>query len=202
MRPRFAEPIRASSPSGLHQQAGHMTASDLPCCHQQSLLPGGGHQPASAARLRRSSWGVVAPTRLPRVPPASIPVVRFLCAGSSDGYAPHARAFRDALQGAGFIDNQNVKIEYRWANDRYGRLRDMAVRTRAARRVCQFVAAGGAQTVLAAKAATNTIPIVFQNGSDYSKTWTGSKSQSTGWKRNGSVNSERVNHTKALGTNV
>src|SRR5262245_46210488 len=57
MRPRFADPIRASSPSGLHQQAGHMTASDLcaarpkiSCqagaihtCTPKDLLPGGGH---------------------------------------------------------------------------------------------------------------------------------------------------------------
>ena len=100
-----------------------------------------------------------------RAQPASIPVVGFLCAGSSDGYAPHARAFRDTLQGAGFIDNQNVKIEYRWANDQYGRLRDMAVEL-VRRDASVIVAAGGAQTVLAAKAATNTIPIVFQNGSD------------------------------------
>ena len=97
--------------------------------------------------------------------PASIPVVGFLCAGSSDGYAPHARAFRDTLQGAGFIDNQNVKIEYRWANDQYDRLRDMAVEL-VRRDASVIVAAGGAQTVLAAKAATNKIPIVFDNGSD------------------------------------
>src|SRR5437762_10630566 len=43
MRPRFADPIRASSPSGLHQQAGHMTASDLCAARPKDLLPGGGH---------------------------------------------------------------------------------------------------------------------------------------------------------------
>src|SRR5262249_61427993 len=42
MRTRFADSIRASSPSGLHQQAGHMTASDL-CAARPKILPGGGH---------------------------------------------------------------------------------------------------------------------------------------------------------------
>src|SRR3979411_2325887 len=42
MRPRFADSIRPSSRFGLHQQAGHMTASDL-CCTSNYLLPGGGH---------------------------------------------------------------------------------------------------------------------------------------------------------------
>src|SRR5215813_13524501 len=50
MRTRFADPIRASSPPGLHQQAGHMTASDLCAARQNDLLPRGGHPHMSNRR--------------------------------------------------------------------------------------------------------------------------------------------------------
>jgi putative ABC transport system substrate-binding protein len=91
------------------------------------------------------------------------PVVAFLNSTSEDAYASEVAAFRRGLQEAGFIERQNVAIEYRWANGRYERLPDMAadlVRLN----VAVIVANGPA--VAPAKAATSTVPIVFSAGFD------------------------------------
>jgi putative tryptophan/tyrosine transport system substrate-binding protein len=92
-----------------------------------------------------------------------MPVVGFLNSGSPDGYAPMVNAFRQGLKEAGYIEGQNVAIEYRWANDQYDRLAALAddlVR----RRVSVIVA--NTPGNLMAKAATSTIPIVFTTGGD------------------------------------
>jgi putative ABC transport system substrate-binding protein len=76
-------------------------------------------------------------------------------------------AFKQSLNEAGFVDGQNVKIEYHWAEGRYERLRDLAADL-VRRRVAVIAATGGTSSVLAAKAATETIriPIVFIGGGD------------------------------------
>jgi putative tryptophan/tyrosine transport system substrate-binding protein len=91
----------------------------------------------------------------------AMPVIGFLNGGSPDGFAPQVNAFHQGLKEAGYVDGQNVVIEYRWANDQFDRLAALAddiVR----RRVSVIVANTPANLV--AKAATNTIPIVFTTG--------------------------------------
>ena len=100
-----------------------------------------------------------------RAQQSAMPVVGFLGSGSAHAYAPHVAAFRRGLNEAGFIEDRNVSIEFRWADSRYDRLPGFATEL-VRRQVAVIVAAGGAQSALAAKAATATTPIVFLNGSD------------------------------------
>jgi putative ABC transport system substrate-binding protein len=93
------------------------------------------------------------------------PVVGFLNSGSPDEFAHLVAAFNQGLNEAGFVDDQNVKIDYRWADGRYERLRDLAADL-VRRRVAVIAATGGTSSVLAAKAATGDIPIVFIGGGD------------------------------------
>ena len=95
----------------------------------------------------------------------AMPVVGLIGAGSAEGYAELLAAFRMGLAQAGFIERQTVLIEYRWADDQFDRLPALAADL-ARRQVNAIVCAGGTATVLAAKAATTTIPIIFSLGSD------------------------------------
>ena len=71
-----------------------------------------------------------------------MPTIGFLHAGSLDGYANHTVAFRQGLNDAGFVPNQNVAIEYRWASGQYERLPALAFEL-AGREVAVLVASGG-----------------------------------------------------------
>jgi putative ABC transport system substrate-binding protein len=92
-----------------------------------------------------------------------MPVIGVLNVGSPDGYAPILTTFRQALKDAGFVEGQNVGIEYRWAQGQYDRLPAMAADL-VHRKVAVIVANSPAN--LAAKKATTTIPIVFTTGGD------------------------------------
>src|SRR5262245_57138768 len=105
-----------------------------------------------------AAWPVAA-----RAQQTAMPVIGFLNAQSAARFTPLVDGFRRGLGEVGYVESQNVAIEYRWAkgqNDRLPALADDLVR----RRVAVIVAAGGAH--FAAKAATTTIPLVVSTGGD------------------------------------
>jgi putative ABC transport system substrate-binding protein len=104
------------------------------------------------------AWPLVARAQL-----TTRPVVGFLNSSSADKYAYLAAAFRQGLSEQGFVDGQNITIEYRWAAGQYDRLSGMAVDL--VRRDVAVIAAN-TPAVMPAKEATSTIPIVFFTAAD------------------------------------
>jgi putative ABC transport system substrate-binding protein len=94
-----------------------------------------------------------------------MPVIGFLDPRSPDTLADILRTFRQGLKETGYIEGENMSIEYRWAEYQYDRLPKLAADL-AGRRVAVIAATGGAAPALAARSATTTIPIVFLAAED------------------------------------
>jgi putative ABC transport system substrate-binding protein len=95
----------------------------------------------------------------------AMPVIGFLNTASPEPFAHLVAAFRRGLGEAGYVDGQNVAIEFRWAEGRYDRLPALAAEL-VRRPVAVLATSGGDPALLAARAATTTIPIVFATGGD------------------------------------
>lgn len=97
--------------------------------------------------------------------PSAAPVIGFLGSGFPDDQVNLVAATRDGLKEAGFVEGQNLTIEYRWAQGKYDRLPGLAAEL-VDRRVALIVAAGGSDPGRAARNATSSIPIVFVSAAD------------------------------------
>jgi putative ABC transport system substrate-binding protein len=105
-----------------------------------------------------AAWPLAARAQQP-----AVPMIGFLNSASPDGYVPMVAAFRQGLKEAGYVESQNVTVEYRWAEGQYDRVPMIALEL-VGRQVAVLVA--NSPGVSALKAAITTTPIVFTTAGD------------------------------------
>jgi putative tryptophan/tyrosine transport system substrate-binding protein len=115
---------------------------------------------ASLSGIATAAWSLAALAQQ-----SAMPVIGFLSSRSPGESASNVDAFHQGLKETGYVDGANVSIEYRWAKGQYDRLPALAAEL-VRRQVAAIVATGGNAPALAAKAATEKIPIVLISGSD------------------------------------